>query len=145
MLKLVGALIAFVVVGSGVGTVFAGQDAAEVPAATLAEAAKMPNPVKPTEESIAKAKKLYSVDCAMCHGEDGSGKGEVAVGGGYTVKDYRKAETLKDRKDGELFYIIHNGQGKMPAEGDRAKTDVTWNLVIYLRSFSDPSVLPGKK
>jgi hypothetical protein len=34
----------------------------------------------------------------------------------------------------------------MPAEGNRAKTDDEWNLVVYLRSFADPSILPaGKK
>jgi hypothetical protein len=33
----------------------------------------------------------------------------------------------------------------MPGEGSRAKPDEVWNLVIYLRSFSDPSILPTKK
>jgi hypothetical protein len=38
--------------------------------------------------------------------------------------------------DGQLFYIIKNGQGKMTGEGDRAKPDDMWNMVVLVRSFS---------
>jgi hypothetical protein len=29
--------------------------------------------------------------------------------------------------------LIHDGKGKMPSEGDRAKPDDMWNLVILVR------------
>jgi len=35
-----------------------------------------------------------------------------------------------------MFYIIKNGKGDMPPEGERAKPDDIWNLVNYIRSFS---------
>lgn len=99
------------------------------------EAAKQPNPVKPTTESLAKGKRIYGFDCAMCHGKDGSGKGDLATDMKLNLLDYRNPDSLKDRTDGELFYIIKNGKGDMPPEGDRAKGDETWNLVNYVRSF----------
>jgi len=37
--------------------------------------------------------------------------------------------------DGELFWIISNGKGKMPGEGDRTKERVRWNFVNLVRSF----------
>ncbi|HVJ07472.1 MAG TPA: cytochrome c [Acidisarcina sp.] len=100
------------------------------------------NPIKPTTESIAAAKKTYGYDCAMCHGEKGDGKGETAADMKLPMKDLHDPATLKGMTDGEIYYIIVNGKGKMPPEGDRAKPDRVWNLVVYLRSFSDPSVLP---
>jgi mono/diheme cytochrome c family protein len=100
------------------------------------EAAKQVNPKKPTSESIAQGKKTYGYDCAMCHGEDGSGKGDLAAGMNLNLADYRDPETLKGRTDGELFYIIQNGKDKMPSEGDRAKPDQIWNLVNYIRAFA---------
>jgi mono/diheme cytochrome c family protein len=100
------------------------------------DAVKQPNPVKPTPESLAKGKKLYGIDCAMCHGKDGDGKGDLAVDMKLNLSDYRNRDSLKDKTDGELFYIIKNGKGDMPAEGDRAKGDETWNLVNYVRSFA---------
>jgi mono/diheme cytochrome c family protein len=100
------------------------------------EAAKTPNPVKPTAASLAAGKKTYGYDCAMCHGKDGDGKGDLAADMKLSLKDYTDPASLKDMTDGELFYIIKNGKGDMPAEGDRAKPDEVWNLVNYVRSFA---------
>lgn len=95
------------------------------------------NPVHPTPESQARAKHIYQIDCAICHGEDGGGKGDVAM----TAKmlDYRNPASLKDFTDGQIFNIIKNGKGDMPPEDGRATPEETWNLVIYLRSFSKQS------
>jgi mono/diheme cytochrome c family protein len=100
------------------------------------EAAKAPNPVKPTPTSLAAAKKTYGYDCAMCHGKDGEGKGDLAVDMKLKMLDYTDPAALKDMTDGELFYIIKNGKGDMPGEGDRAKSEETWSLVNYVRSFA---------
>ena len=108
--------------------------AAEAP--MPAEAANLTNPVKPTSESQAKAKKIYGYDCAMCHGANGDGKGDIADGLKTKMNDLTSPATLKDKKDGEIFYLIKNGKGEMPAEGDRVKADDVWNLVIYCRSLS---------
>jgi len=99
------------------------------------EAAAKQNPVKPTEESLAKGKKFYVIDCAMCHGKDGDGKGDMASDM-KNVTDFTNPNAMKDRTDGELFYIIRNGKGDMPLEGDRAKDEDIWNLVNYVRSLA---------
>jgi mono/diheme cytochrome c family protein len=106
------------------------------PSAIPPEAAHMANPVKPTAESQARAKKLYGYDCAMCHGPNGNGKGDIVLEPKVTLKDYTDPAALKDLSDGEIFYIIKNGKGQMPSEGDRAKPDELWNMVILVRSFS---------
>jgi mono/diheme cytochrome c family protein len=108
------------------------------------EAAKAPNPVKPTPTSLAAGKKTYGYDCAMCHGKDGDGKGDLAGDMKLKMLDYTDPAALKDMTDGELFYIIKNGKGDMPAEGDRAKSDEVWNLVNYVRTLAkkDTSAKP---
>jgi mono/diheme cytochrome c family protein len=108
------------------------------------EAAKVPNPVKPTAASLAAGKKTYGYDCAMCHGKNGEGKGDLAEDMKLKLPDYTDPAALKDKTDGELFYIIKNGKGDMPAEGDRVKTDDIWNLVNYVRSFSKNSAAKPK-
>ena len=97
------------------------------------------NPVKATAESQARAKKQYGWDCAMCHGDNGDGKGDVAADQKLRMRDYRDPASLKTLSDGEIFYIISHGLGKMPSEGDRAKPDEIWNLVIYLRKMAGPA------
>jgi mono/diheme cytochrome c family protein len=112
------------------------QQPAAAPAAVPADAAQMVNPVKPTAESQAKAKKMFGYDCAMCHGENGNGKGDLVAGMKLVLKDYTDPAALKGVSDGEMFYIIKNGKGQMTGEGDRAKPDDIWNLVIYVRSLA---------
>lgn len=109
---------------------------AQTPAPIPVEAARMVNPVKPTPESLARAKKIYGFDCATCHGASGNGKGDLATDLKLTMADFTDPASLKNRTDGELFYIIRNGRGQMPPEGDRAKTDEVWNLVHYIRAMS---------
>ncbi len=101
------------------------------------EFASKVNPVKPTPESQARAKQIYSWDCAMCHGDNGDGKGDVAADQKLTMRNYRDPASLKTLTDGEMFYIIRYGKGQMPSEGPRAKDDEVWNLIIYLRRMSN--------
>jgi len=93
--------------------------------------ARRPNPVKPTLESIADGKKIYGYDCAQCHGAIGDGKTDP--GRKMRIPDLTDPSVLKDRTDGELFYVIKNGRGEMPLEGDRIKPEQIWDLVNYVR------------
>lgn len=100
------------------------------------EAARQENPVKATPESLTRAKKWWTLDCVMCHGKDGNGKGETAQDMKLTIADFTDPGTLKDRTDGELYYIIKNGHNEMPPEGPRIKPEEGWDLVNYIRSLS---------
>ena len=95
------------------------------------------NPVAATPEGLAEAKKLYGYHCAMCHGEKGDGKGELAEQMKLQLNDWRDASTIAGKTDGELFYIVSNGKGKMiGGEGDRTSEKMRWNLVNLVRSFA---------
>jgi mono/diheme cytochrome c family protein len=98
------------------------------------KAAREPNPVKPTPESIAQGKKTYGYDCASCHGVTGDGKTDVAKD--LKIPDLTDPARQKDRTDGELFYIIKTGHGDMPPEGDRVKAEQLWDLVNYVRTLT---------
>jgi mono/diheme cytochrome c family protein len=106
------------------------------------EAAKQANPVKSTPASIAEGKKMYGYDCAMCHGESGDGKGDLASDMKLTLKDYRDAVALKDLSDGEMFYIIQKGKGQMTGEGERQKPDEIWNMINFIRSLAKKNSKP---
>jgi len=97
------------------------------------------NPVKSSPEGLAEARKMFRYDCAMCHGEHGDGKGELVESMKLTVSNWRDAASLGNKTDGELFYIITKGKGKMPAEGDRQTEKLRWNMVNLVRSFGAKS------
>ncbi len=102
------------------------------------------NPVKPTAESQAKAKSIYQIDCALCHGDNGNGKTDLAASMELTMDDWTDPKTLANKQDWELFSIIRNGKGKMPPEDPgRANDTEVWNLIIYIRAFSKaPAAAP---
>lgn len=104
------------------------------------------NPVKPTTDGLAEARKLYGYHCAMCHGKDGDGKGDLAEQMKLQLNDWRDPNALSKYTDGALFYIITNGRGKMVGgEGDRTKEEIRWNLVNLVRTFSKKSQEPAKQ
>lgn len=100
------------------------------------EAVKQANPVKPNTESLAAGKRMYGYDCAMCHGQKGDGKGDLAADMKTPMLDFRDPKGIQTQTDGELFYVIKNGKGEMPAEGTRAKPEQVWDMVNYVRSLS---------
>jgi mono/diheme cytochrome c family protein len=112
------------------------QTDAPPPPISAADVAKK-NPVKPTPEGMAEARKLFGYHCAMCHGKDGDGKGDLAADMKLQLKDWRDPSSLAKMTDGELFYIVTNGRGKMTGgEGDRTKEEARWNLVNLVRAFA---------
>ena len=119
--------------------------AALTPASTLAAGGKAQdaaapastNPVKSTGVSQEKAKKMYAMDCAVCHGDNGNGKTDLAKDMSLTLLDWTDPKSLSGKSDQELFDIIRKGKDKMPPEdAGRAKDNEVWSLVTYIRGMS---------
>ena len=72
---------------------------APIPAA---DAAKK-YPVPRTLEGFGAAKKLYGYQCAMCHGENGDGKGDLVAQMKLELRDWREPTALAKYTDGALF------------------------------------------
>lgn len=106
------------------------------PATITAEDKARKNPVKFTDVSVDRGKKIFVTQCALCHGPKGDGKGELAADMKLNVPDFTKPDTLKGRTDGELFTIMGTGQDPMPAQSGRLSDTHRWNLVNYLRMLS---------
>jgi mono/diheme cytochrome c family protein len=146
-MKKASVLIGLMLAAVGLGAGYRAQDVPDMQHNVVVppDVSRRVNPVKPTEESMVRIRKTYKIDCAMCHASDGSGKSELAEAQKFKMKNFRNAEQMRGRTDGDLFYIIRNGFGDMPPEGvDRAKDEDIWHMVWLIRSFADPSVLQGK-
>ena len=146
-LALVGTLLAWKqeaakpAAGAPQDTVVTGAPAEEVKIPV--EAAKMVNPVKTTAVGIAHAKKVFGYNCAMCHGKNGDGQGDLADQMKLKLKDWRDSAALKDMTDGELYYIISKGKGQMPAGAEQMKPEEIWTMVHFVRGFAEKAA-PAK-
>lgn len=129
------------------GATTAAAPTAPHPAAISDEDKARKNPVKFTEVSAGRGKKIFNTQCALCHGVKGDGKGDLAADMKLDLPDFTKADTLKSRTDGELFTIIGTGKDPMPGQGGRMTEQQRWNLVNYLRTLSGkvPEKSTGKE
>lgn len=96
------------------------------------------NPVTSTTDVITKGKKLYALNCAVCHGNNGKGDG---VGG--VALDPKPANFTKpnftQQTDGAIFWKIKKGRAPMAAYNGILKDEEIWQLIHYLRDLSKTS------
>jgi mono/diheme cytochrome c family protein len=85
-------------------------------------------------EAIEAGKNLYASQCAMCHGRNGDGRGDLAVSMQWKIVPFNTAAWQKKRTDGELFYIMSRGHGDMPAE-KRLVDQSKWEIVRFVRTL----------
>ena len=100
---------------------------------------KRENPVSPSPASLERGKNIFSSQCAMCHGEGGDGKGKLADQYDFVVVDFTDPERQKKRTDGEYFYILTEGCGHMPGEGERLPELWKWDLINHIRTLASGS------
>jgi len=86
--------------------------------------------------SVDRGKKIYTSQCAVCHGDKGDGKSELAADMKLNLPDFTKPDTLNGRTDGEIFAIIGGWKDPMPPQAGRLTDTQRWNLVNYLRAVS---------
>ena len=78
--------------------------------------------------------KLYRDYCALCHGEQGDGRGIAAPSMGRKLNDFRSTAFWSDRSDKKLIQVILKGQGRMPAQPvspDEAKAIVEYMKTTF--------------
>lgn len=108
---------------------------------TSKNAASSPSPAAAAADAqakgLAQAKKLYAIDCALCHGATGDGKTDVAKDMQLTLADWTDPKSLAGKSDQELTDIIRKGKDKMPPEDKSRATDAeVKNLIAYIRSMA---------
>jgi mono/diheme cytochrome c family protein len=86
------------------------------------------NPYAGQPDAAAAGQNLFRNNCAKCHGADAQGKGS---------RPSLKSERLAAATDGEIAWIIKNGQTYkgMPSWGGLPE-QMRWQLVTYIRSLN---------
>ena len=111
---------------------------------THAAAAKIANPVKSDEASIAAGQTLYGTHCVTCHGTKGAGDGAQAPKFTPRPSNLADAEWKHGPTDGEIFTVIRNGVPKtsMLSFAKKMTERQTWDLVNYVRSLGPQNEPP---
>jgi mono/diheme cytochrome c family protein len=100
---------------------------------TVSRTSRLVNPVVPDAASLAEGKKLFDINCAMCHGETSAKPGPVG-------RKLSPPPPGLDRvlvgglSDAAIFKAITFGFGRMPPFRDKLIPRERWHLVNYLRT-----------
>jgi mono/diheme cytochrome c family protein len=96
----------------------------------------MKNPVATNKESITNGKDLYAKHCKSCHGTMGLGDGPKAASLDVTCSDF-SSKKFQALSDGEIFFQMTEGKGKMPSFKKLIPEDNDrWGLIHYLRTLA---------
>jgi mono/diheme cytochrome c family protein len=91
-------------------------------------------PVPATANSLQRGAVLFSINCVMCHGQDGGGGGTLS---GYFTPP--PADLTSDRvqslTDQQLFLVLTQGRGLMPSIAENLLPVERWDVVNHVRSL----------
>ncbi|MBI3192342.1 MAG: c-type cytochrome [Pedosphaera parvula] len=94
-------------------------------------------PVPVTAELLARGQQRFNVNCAICHGPAGDGKGVVTKLGMTVIADLHDilARKLVQAPDGQIFDTITNGKNLMGGYGANIAVADRWAIVAYVRAL----------
>lgn len=100
-------------------------------------AAKQPNPIKATPQSVEIGKQRFTMFCVPCHGAEGKGGVTGLVAAKFIpTPDLTNADLQKQRTDGYWHSYIMVGGAVMPSYGEALSSEEAWHVVNFLRSIA---------
>ncbi len=103
--------------------------------ATIDSMSGIVNPVAPDPRSLDNGRKLYQVNCAVCHGEAGDADSPMRrLNPGYGFAPSLLTPVTVARTDGYLWGMMRNGRGLMPPQ-NRIPDAMRWDVVNYIRGL----------
>ncbi len=90
------------------------------------------NPLELNEATLARGADRYFIYCRPCHAKRGNGKGILFERGGVPTPAFSE-ERIVALSDGEIFDIVTNSKGLMPAYGRIVPAADRWAIIAHLR------------
>lgn len=97
--------------------------------------ANLQSPLEATAENLANGKKMYDIYCAICHGEQGDGKGKLVENAKFFG-----VPAFKDRSyitDGSIYHVIYYGRNMMGSHASQLTEKERWQVVQYVQKLKN--------
>jgi len=91
-------------------------------------------PITADEAVLERGKQRYTIYCQPCHDARGDGKGILFQRGSVPTATFHQEKILK-YTDGQIFDIMSNGSGLMPAYKWPIPPADRWAIVSYVRDL----------
>ena len=117
--------------------------------AGYAASASVQNPIQSmTDAEMAETKRLFNINCAICHGEKGAGNGPLATSGKIGGVANLTLDTYVKMADGTMFHSLTYGKNNMGSYASQLDRKQRWMLVKYIRTLQPtatavPAIAPA--
>lgn len=117
--------------------------------------ANLQNPLPYTEDNLNEGKQLFTVYCAVCHGDNGDGQGILAerekILGVPAYDDLGRAIT-----EGSVYHVVYYGLNTMGSYAVQTSEEERWKITHYVMNlkneleggeeipYEDPSIAETK-
>ena len=91
-------------------------------------------PLAVTRELLARGQKVFTINCAVCHGATGQGNGITSKYGLLGIANYHQ-DKYRQMADGQIFNTITHGYNTMMAYGDKVTVKDRWAIIAYMRAL----------
>lgn len=91
--------------------------------------ASLKSPLTAEQKNEEKGKELFTIYCAICHGEAGDGKGNLAK-----REKFAGVPNYKDRQitEGSIFHVITYGINSMGSHANQLSKEERWQVADYV-------------
>lgn len=96
--------------------------------------AQLPAPLTLTPELLQRGRERYDIYCAVCHGLNGDGHGQV-VQRGFPAPPTYHSDRLRNAPLGHFYDVITNGYGVMYSYAQRVEPQDRWAIAAYIRAL----------
>ena len=94
------------------------------------------NPLAYTEDNLNEGKQLYTIYCAICHGDKGDGKGKLVerekILGVPAYNDSGRAIT-----EGSVYHVMYYGLNNMGSYASQTSIEERWQIDHYVMSLKN--------
>jgi mono/diheme cytochrome c family protein len=91
-------------------------------------------PLTVNPDLLGRGQKMFTINCAPCHGATGQGNGITSKYGLNGIANYHQ-DKYRTMADGQIFNTITHGYNTMMPYGDKVTVKDRWAIVAYLRAL----------
>lgn len=89
------------------------------------------------EEIEGEGKKLYTVNCAICHGTEGDGNGHLPSIDKFPQPPSYFGDALANLPEGKMYHSVMYGKGMMGSYASQIDHRERWLVISYVRSMQN--------